>query len=119
MDYIAIRINLGLPTSFCSPAGKDLVPEQTLQIQEADETRRQRLHRRRRSGHRPRIVERVPDGGARVELAEHRQDAGGGRGWSVHPQLHVVVPQHAPRVYATVATHVSADTAVNFGLGCV
>lgn len=29
-----------------------------------------------------------------------------------------MVPQHAPRVYATIATHVSAETAVNVGLGC-
>lgn len=41
-----------------------------------------------------------------MELADHRQDVGGHER-ILHSQLHLVVPKHTPRVYATVTTHVS------------
>lgn len=43
-----------------------------------------------------------------MELADHREDFGGDHRL-LHPQLHLVVPDHAPGVYATVAAHVNAE----------
>lgn len=85
--------------------GKDLVPKQTIQIQEAHETRRWR-HRRQRFGHRPRTVQRLPLGGTCLELADHCEDSSGGHDRVLHPQLHLVVSHHTPGVYATVTAHV-------------
>lgn len=88
-----------------------MVSKQALQVQEADETRR-RHHRRQRVGRRPRTVERLAHGGPCVELTGHREDVSGDDGL-LHPQLHLVVSDHTPRVYATVAADVNTDWSVH------
>lgn len=92
--------------SFVS-AGENLVSEQTLQVQEADEAG-WRHDGHQRFSHGPWTVERLPHGCARVDLAHHREGSRGHHGL-LHPQLHLVVPKRAPRVYATVAAHVRRE----------
>lgn len=94
--------------SRCRPffAGQDMVPEQTLQVQEADEARRGRPGGQR-AGEWPGLVRGLPAGTARLEsellvweeLREQRR--------LLRPQLHVLVPFSAPRSYAAASAHVS------------
>ncbi|KAF0026368.1 hypothetical protein F2P81_021105 [Scophthalmus maximus] len=87
--------------------GEDLVSEQAVQIQETDEAGR-RHDRRQRIGHWPWTFERLSLGGTGVELADHREDVGG-HYRILHSQLHLMVSNHTPRVYATVTAHVNTD----------
>ena len=78
----------------CFVSGEDLVPKQAIQIQEADEARR-RSDRRQRFGQWPRTIQRLTLRCTCLELAYHREDLRGDAR-ALHPQLHVVVPHHAP-----------------------
>lgn len=86
-------------------AGQDMVPEQTLQVQEADEARRGSSGGQR-AGEWQGLVCRLPTGATRLEselllwegLRQQRR--------LLRPQLHVLVSFSAPRSYAAASTHV-------------
>ncbi|XP_075385801.1 homeobox protein DLX-1 isoform X2 [Tenrec ecaudatus] len=85
--------------------GQDLVPEQALQVQEADEAGRGGAGGEC-SGQRPGPVRSLPTRAARLEpqlliRKGLRQQCG-----FLHPQLHVVVPLGAPRSYAATSAYV-------------
>lgn len=92
---------------FSFSPGENLVSKQTLQIQEAYETRQQH-HWRQRVGQWPRTVKRLSLSGTCVELPDHREDFGG-VDRVLHPQLHLMVPNRTSRVYATVTADVKKD----------
>ncbi|XP_075841023.1 homeobox protein DLX-1 isoform X2 [Microtus pennsylvanicus] len=85
--------------------GQDMVPEQTLQVQEADEARRGSSGGQR-AGEWQGLVCRLPTGATRLEselllwegLRQQRR--------LLRPQLHVLVSFSAPRSYAAASTHV-------------
>lgn len=90
-------------------AGQDLVPEQALQVQEADEAGRGSSGGERAS-QRPGALCRLPAGAAWMEpqlliRKGLRQQHG-----LLHPQLHVMVPLGAPRSYAATPAHVRLPT---------
>lgn len=82
-----------------------MVPEQTLQVQEADEARRGSSGGQR-AGEWQGLVCRLPTGATRLEselllwegLRQQRR--------LLRPQLHVLVSFSAPRSYAAASTHV-------------
>lgn len=86
-------------------AGQDMVPEQTLQVQEADEARRGSSGGQR-AGEWQGLVCRLPTGATRLEselllwegLRQQRR--------LLRPQLHLLVSFSAPRSYAAASTHV-------------
>lgn len=87
------------------PAGQDMVPEQTLQVQEADEARRGGSGGQR-TGERQGLVCRLPTGTSRLEpelliwegLWQQRR--------LLRSQLYILVSLSAPRSYAAASTDV-------------
>lgn len=102
-------MNLAQVTLLSALAGQDLVPEQALQVQEADEAGRGSSGGER-AGQWPGAVWRLPAGAAWLEpQLLIRKGLRWQRGL-LHPQLHVVVPLGAPRSYAATPTNVRLPT---------
>ncbi|KAA8588147.1 hypothetical protein FQN60_001341 [Etheostoma spectabile] len=72
-----------------------------------DEARRWH-NRHQRLSHRPRAVERLSLGDTCLELTDRHEDFGGDNR-ILHSQLHLMVSNHTPRVYATVTAHVNKE----------
>lgn len=87
------------------PAGQDMVPEQTLQVQEADEARRGSSGGQR-AGEWQGLVCRLPTGTTRLESEFLLWEGLRQQRWLLRPQLHVVVSLSAPRSYAAASTDV-------------
>lgn len=87
------------------PAGQDMVPEQTLQVQEADEARRGSSGGQR-AGERQSLVCRLPTGTTRLESKLLIWEGLRQQRWLLRPQLHVMVSLSAPRSYAATSTDV-------------
>lgn len=86
-------------------AGQNLVPEQALQVQEADEAGWGGPGGER-AGQRPGTVCGLPARATRLEPQLLIREGLRRQCRLLHPQLHVVVPLGAPRSYAATATHV-------------
>lgn len=87
------------------PAGQDMVPEQTLQVQEADEARRGSSGGQR-AGKRQGLVCRLPTGTTGLESELLIWEGLRQQRWLLRPQLHVMVSLSAPRSYAAASTNV-------------
>ncbi|XP_032301745.1 homeobox protein DLX-1 isoform X2 [Coturnix japonica] len=99
----------GLAQPRLEETGEDLVPEQALQIQEADEAGRGGTGERSPE-QRPGPVRRLSPGARRVEHLLRLREGVLGQRRHLHPQLHVVVPVGPPRSYAAAAAYVSTST---------
>lgn len=87
------------------PAGQDMVPEQTLQVQEADEARRGSSGGQR-AGEWQGLVCRFPTSTTRLESELLIREGLWQQRWLLRPQLHIVVSLSAPRSYAAASTDV-------------
>lgn len=87
------------------PAGQDMVPEQTLQVQEADEARRGSSGGQR-AGEWQGLVCRLPTGTTRLESELLFWEGLWQQRWLLRPQLHIVVSLSTPRSYAAASTDV-------------
>lgn len=100
------RLNGHSPVTLSpDPAGQDMVPEQTLQVQEADEARRGSSGGQR-AGERQSLVCRLPTGTTRLESELLIWEGLRQQRWLLCPQLHIMVSLSAPRSYAATSTDV-------------
>lgn len=90
-------------------AGKNLVPEQALQVQEADEAGWGGSGGER-AGQRPGTVCRLPTRASRLEPQLLIREGLRRQRRLLHPQLHIVVPLGAPRSYAATPADVRLPT---------